>query len=48
VTTTYLNGELCGVRPDGVTSFELMQQGGGSPISPSTFSNSTAILAGRI
>ena len=29
VTTAYLDGELCGVRPDGVTSFELMQQGGG-------------------
>ena len=28
VTTAYLDGELCGVRPDGVTSFELMQQGG--------------------
>ena len=28
VRTAYLNGELCGVRPDGVTSFELMQQGG--------------------
>jgi hypothetical protein len=22
----YLDGELCGVRPDGVSSFELMQQ----------------------
>jgi DNA ligase D-like protein (predicted ligase) len=28
VTTVYLDGELRGVRPDGVTSFELMQQGG--------------------
>jgi ATP-dependent DNA ligase len=28
VTTAFLDGELCGVRPDGVTSFELMQQGG--------------------
>ena len=28
VRTAYLDGELCGVRPDGVTSFELMQQGG--------------------
>jgi ATP-dependent DNA ligase len=28
VTTAYLDGELCGVRPDGVTSFELMQQAG--------------------
>jgi ATP-dependent DNA ligase len=28
VTTAYLDGELCGVGPDGVTSFELMQQGG--------------------
>ena len=28
MTTAYLDGELCGVRPDGVTSFELMQQGG--------------------
>ena len=26
VRTAYLDGELCGVRPDGVTSFELMQQ----------------------
>jgi ATP-dependent DNA ligase len=28
VRTAYFDGELCGVRPDGVTSFELMQQGG--------------------
>ena len=26
VESAYLDGELCGVRPDGVTSFELMQQ----------------------
>ena len=26
VKSAYLDGELCGVRPDGVTSFELMQQ----------------------
>lgn len=26
VTSAYLDGELCGIRPDGVTSFELMQQ----------------------
>ena len=26
VNTAYLDGELCGVRPDGVTSFEIMQQ----------------------
>jgi ATP-dependent DNA ligase len=26
VKTAYLDGELCGVRDDGVTSFELMQQ----------------------
>jgi bifunctional non-homologous end joining protein LigD len=26
VTTAYLDGELCGVRVDGVTSFELMQE----------------------
>jgi DNA ligase D-like protein (predicted ligase) len=25
VKTAYIDGELCGVRPDGVTSFELMQ-----------------------
>jgi bifunctional non-homologous end joining protein LigD len=25
VKSAYLDGELCGVRPDGVTSFELMQ-----------------------
>jgi ATP-dependent DNA ligase len=25
VRQTYLNGELCGVRPDGVTSFALIQ-----------------------
>ena len=35
VKSAYLDGELCGVRPDGVTSFELMQQasdrGGGRP-----------------
>jgi ATP-dependent DNA ligase len=26
VRSAYLDGELCGVRPDGVTSFELMHQ----------------------
>jgi ATP-dependent DNA ligase len=26
VATAYLDGELCGVRPDCVTSFEIMQQ----------------------
>jgi ATP-dependent DNA ligase len=26
VRSAYLDGEPCGVRPDGVTSFELMQQ----------------------
>ena len=26
--TAYLDGELCGVWPDGVTLFELMQQAG--------------------
>jgi bifunctional non-homologous end joining protein LigD len=26
VDTAYIDGELCGVRPDGVTSFETMQQ----------------------
>jgi bifunctional non-homologous end joining protein LigD len=26
VQSVYLDGELCGVRPDGVTSFELMQE----------------------
>jgi bifunctional non-homologous end joining protein LigD len=26
VKSAYLDGELCGVRPDGVTAFELMQQ----------------------
>jgi bifunctional non-homologous end joining protein LigD len=26
VKTAYVDGELCGVRPDGVTSFEIMQQ----------------------
>jgi ATP-dependent DNA ligase len=26
VKTAYIDGELCGVRSDGVTSFELMQQ----------------------
>jgi ATP-dependent DNA ligase len=34
VTTAYIDGELCGVRPDGVISFEIMQQvsdsGGGN------------------
>ena len=25
VKTAYIDGELCGVRPDGVSSFELMQ-----------------------
>ncbi len=36
VTTAYIDEELCGVRPDGVTSFEIMQQvsdsGGGHQI----------------
>ena len=26
VETAYIDGELCGVRPDVVTSFEMMQQ----------------------
>ena len=26
VNTAYIDGELCGVRADGVTSFEIMQQ----------------------
>ena len=26
VKTAYIDGELCGVRPDGVTSFSIMQQ----------------------
>jgi bifunctional non-homologous end joining protein LigD len=26
VNAAYIDGELCGVRPDGVTSFEIMQQ----------------------
>lgn len=26
LTSAFLDGELCGVRPDGVTSFELIQQ----------------------
>jgi ATP-dependent DNA ligase len=26
VMSAYIDGELCGVRADGVTSFELMQQ----------------------
>jgi ATP-dependent DNA ligase len=34
VKTAYIDGELCGVRPDGVTSFEIVQQaadsGGGA------------------
>ena len=30
VITAYVDGELCGVRPDGVTSFEIMQQGSDS------------------
>jgi ATP-dependent DNA ligase len=34
VKTAYIDGELCGVRPDGVTSFKIMQQasdsGGGA------------------
>ena len=25
VKTAYIDGELCGVRPDGVTSFSIMQ-----------------------
>lgn len=35
VKTAYIDGELCGVRPDGVTSFELIQQasdGGGEAL----------------
>lgn len=39
VQSAYIDGELCGVRPDGVTSFELMQQasdnGGGHLTTPS-------------
>ena len=47
VRSAYLDGELCGVRPDGVTSFELMQQASdrgapGSPISCSTCLSSMA------
>ena len=47
VKSAYLDRELCGVRPDGVTSFELMQQASerGAPvwsISPSTSSRSKA------
>jgi bifunctional non-homologous end joining protein LigD len=34
VETAYLDGELCGVRPDGVTSFELMQQASDSGTGP--------------
>jgi ATP-dependent DNA ligase len=30
VNTAYIDGELCGVRADGVTSFEIMQQVAGS------------------
>jgi ATP-dependent DNA ligase len=29
VKSAYVDGELCGVRPDGVTSFELMQTASG-------------------
>ena len=35
VKTAYIDGELCAVRPDGVTSFEMMQQasdGAGAPL----------------
>jgi hypothetical protein len=35
VEAAYMDGELCGVRPDGVTSFELTQQasdGGGGAL----------------
>ena len=35
VKSAYIDGELCGVRPDGVTSFEIMQQaadGGGGAL----------------
>jgi bifunctional non-homologous end joining protein LigD len=35
VQTAYIDGELCGVRPDGVTSFALIQQAtdfGGGPL----------------
>jgi ATP-dependent DNA ligase len=42
VTTAYLDFELCGVRRDGVTSFELIQQGGDGCSSPSTSSSWTA------
>ena len=47
VKTAYLDGELCGVRPDGVTSFELMQQASERrapvwSISPSASSRSKA------
>jgi ATP-dependent DNA ligase len=47
VMTAFIDGELCGVRPDDATSFEIMQQVAEaeadiSPISPSTSWSSTA------
>ena len=45
VKSAYLDGELCGVREDGVTSFELMQQASDAgygvrfPTKPATHSN---------
>ncbi len=47
IKTAYIDGELCGVREDGVTSFELMQQAsdagyGASSISCSISFTSTA------
>ncbi len=32
VKTAYIDGELCGLRPDGVTSFEMMQQASDSAL----------------
>jgi ATP-dependent DNA ligase len=51
VKSAYRDGELCGVRPDGVTSFEIMQHASergeaGWSISPSTSSISKAKIFG--
>ena len=45
VKAAYIDGELCGVREDGVTSFELMQQASAEALGPSADASSTSIIS---
>ena len=45
VRTAYLDGELCGVRPDGVTSFELMQHDAGREATSCQLASAGATLS---